>query len=942
MSKKHEPGMAYDMSKLNKIFAFLSVALLITTFWVFLDDYIRPWKAVQLEAMQIRQQKLKEQVEEANKAIDEEKLASLEQQLEQGREQVASRHDQIAKIEAEIEAIARDIKEETITNGRLNSQVSATTFNYEIANTNGDSSAAMLLKTLHQFKEDFALSRDRMKTLEEQQKKKMAELTEIREEVLTAQKGIEELTKTRDLLLLALAKTDVTPVFAVRNAPFVDFLDPTLKIQQLVIENIEDDRYFVQVPKVDRCITCHTFIDQPGYEDQVNPHKTHPNLDLMVGTDSKHPMKQFGCTTCHGGEGHRVLDFNAAAHIPQNDEQKAEWIEKYSWHEPHKIAQPMLKLQHTEAGCVKCHEGVVNLPGAEKLNQGWEKMEEYGCYACHKIEGWEHKRTPGPSLTKIPAKITKEFFKNWVWSPKGFNAHAKMPSFFMQSNNDKPEFAQKNVAEVNAIAEYIWDKADDYKPFARYQGGDKARGKELIKEVGCMGCHGVEGWDEESKKVGAYAGPFLTGIGTKIKSPDWLVSWLIKPDHYQEETIMPSFRLTDKEANDIAAYLLSLKNTKFESLRFEPLDKEIRDELLVGYFAAFDTLEVARQKVADMSDHERTLELGYRSVGKYGCYSCHDIEGFDGRAGIGPELTNEGSKPLTQFGFNQQHHLVEHSRDGWIHAHLKDPRRWDLGLDKSFNDLNRMPNYYMTDAEAELITLALLGQVSEVVPLKGMKLLTAHEKIANEGMHIVNKFSCVGCHAVDGWGGKILDMYDDPNEGPPQLNAQGFRTQTQWLYHFLDDVKPIRPWLKIRMPSFNLSNEERNKIVEGFQAKAKQQTFVEDTEKVKWEQGERAAAVKLFENLACATCHTQGFNNDPATAPDLHKTLPRLRPAWIESWLRLPHQYIPTTPMPAFWEGGESMEPEILGGDVDKQIQALVKYIMELSESNQPRSPMRR
>ena len=34
-------------------------------------------------------------------------------------------------------------------------------------------------------------------------------------------------------------------------------------------------------------------------------------------------MKEIGCTVCHGGEGHRVTDFNAAAHTPQNEEQKA-------------------------------------------------------------------------------------------------------------------------------------------------------------------------------------------------------------------------------------------------------------------------------------------------------------------------------------------------------------------------------------------------------------------------------------------------------------------------------------------------------------------------------------------------------------------------------------------------------------------------------------------
>lgn len=940
MSKKQEPGMAYDMSKLNKVFAILSIGLLITTFWVFLDDYIRPWKAVQLEALQIRQSKLQEKVEEAKKNIDQEKLAELEAQLAQGQKDAEGRSDQISKIQEEMNAIDRDIKQETIINGRLNSMVSATTFKYEIANTHGDANAKKLLKTLKDFKEDFEVSRDRMKMLESSMKEKTKLLDSLQSEKLQAEKSIEETTRTLDLLKLSLAKTNVDPIFAVRNAPFLDFLDPTLKIQQIVINNVTDDRYFVQVPKVDRCITCHTFISDPGYEDQPNPHKTHPNLELMVATDSKHPMKQFGCTSCHGGEGHRVHDFNSAAHIPQNDEQKAEWIEKYNWHEPHKIPQPMFKLQHTEASCVKCHQGVEHLPGADKLNTGWEKLEEYGCYACHKIEGWEHKRMPGPSLEKISSKVTKEFFKNWVWSPKGFNQHAKMPAFFAQSNNSKPEFMQKNIAEVNAMAEYIWDKAEGYKPFAKYQGGNADKGKELIKEVGCMGCHGVEGWDVESKKVGAYAGPYLTGTGSKVKSPDWLVSWLIKPSHYQENTIMPSLRLSDREANDIAAYLLSLKNSKFEKLKFEPLNEELRDELLVEYFAAFDTMEVAQQKVMAMSDRERTLELGYRSVGKYGCYSCHSIEGFDGRQGIGPELTKEGSKPLTQFGFNQQHD-IEHSRDGWIKAHLINPRRWDGGLDKPFKDLTRMPNFYMTDKEAESMTLAILGQVSDEVPLKGVKRLNAQEKLANEGMKVVNKYSCVGCHSIDGWGGKIVNMYDDANEGPPQLNQQGFRVQSDWLYHFLGNVKPIRPWLKVRMPSFNLSTEEKNKIVTGFQAKSSQPTFVANDEKVEWEPGERAAAVKLFEALACTSCHTTGFNKDQASAPNLYKAKPRLRPEWIEAWLHNPQKFMPGTVMPSFWEGGESLEEGFLGGDANKQVKALVKYILEIGEE-EIRSPMRR
>ena len=59
---KHEPGMAYDMEKLNKVFAFLSVIFLITVFWVFLDDYTRPWKKVQLDALKIKREKIQEKI----------------------------------------------------------------------------------------------------------------------------------------------------------------------------------------------------------------------------------------------------------------------------------------------------------------------------------------------------------------------------------------------------------------------------------------------------------------------------------------------------------------------------------------------------------------------------------------------------------------------------------------------------------------------------------------------------------------------------------------------------------------------------------------------------------------------------------------------------------------------------------------------------------------
>lgn len=932
MSENKEPGMAYSMPKLHKVMAILSFIFFVTTVWVFLDDYIRPWKAIQVEALQIKRRHTDEALKAASKELDEKKLAELNKSLAQGEEIVATRNTDIEKAEQELKVVLAKMKAQTIKNGVFNGDVSALNFQYESAQAHGDDKgAAKKLVKLRKLKAEFDAGKDNLKTLQAEEKIIRTRLADLNKEVLATQKSIKELTMKVTLLEAAKKTTDIDPIFALRNMPFLDYLDPTIKIQQIVINNVTDDRYFRQVPKVDRCITCHTFIDQPGFEKEKQPFRTHPKLDLMVGMESKHPMKVTGCTSCHGGEGQRVNDFASAAHMPDSKKQEHDWVEKYGWKEPHKVGSPMFTLSQTEAGCVKCHSGVELIPGATTLNEGRMAIEKNGCYACHKLEGWgENKRKPGPSLLKIASKVDKEWFKSWVWEPKSFNKHSKMPAFFRQSNNSKPEFVRLNMAEVNAIAEYVWDKSKPYAPTEKYRVGNAENGKKIISEVGCLGCHGVDGLEDQSLKIKAYGGPWLTGVGSKV-SPDWLVTWLKKPNHYQEDTIMPSFRLSDNEANDIATYLLSLRNKSFENITFAKFDLKARDELLTDYLSAFDTKASAAGKVAKMKDHDKTMELGKRSIGKYGCFSCHSIEGFDGYAPIGPELTKEGSKPITQFGYGIQHD-VPHTRDGWITAHLQNPRRWDIGIDKSFRDLQLMPNFYMSESEAKKITVALLGQTADVVPLAGIKRYNAGEALYNDAMKVAGKYNCMGCHQIDGLRGDILRGYaDDINQGPPRLVGQGHRVQTDWLYHFLQQPGPIRPWLAVRMPTFNLSVEERNKIVTGFQQGANQPTFVEPKMAVQWEPGEREGAVQLWNAYNCVSCHTTGFNNDTPLAPNLQLASKRLRPTWIKLWLTNPQAILPGTTMPAFFgdDGKTPIEPGIFEGNAEKQINALTKYVIE-------------
>lgn len=931
---KREPGMAYNTKKLNKFFAIIAVIFMIVTVWMMLDDYIRPWKAVQTKGMEIEQEFLERKIAETNKSLDPAKLKELESEIEKAKEVVDSNTAKLNELEKKQSLIKKKIYIQNMQNGTHGSLSGEYQFEYETAHMKGkDKKASRFQKLMAEQKKLFNEGRDNLKAFQAEDLQVSNEIKELKKYLTDSEKALSKFIGSRDRLLVAKSQVEKNFVWYLRNSPFIDYLDPTVKIRQVVMDNLTDDRYFVHTKKVDRCTTCHLHIDKKAdfFKELENPYKSHPRLEtLAVGIKSAHPIKKFGCTSCHGGEGHRVNDFNSAAHMPNNKEQEHEWVKKHHWHEPHKVPITMYPSKHSEASCTKCHQGLERIPMADTLNEGKELVQSYGCYGCHKVKGWEHLKKPGPSLHKITAKTNKKFIKNWIWAPHTFNPNSRMPAYFGQSNNSKPEFMRKNIAEVNAMAEYIVEKAKNYKPKYVHQKGDAEKGKELIQTIGCIACHQVEGIDEPYNKVKSKRGPYLTGTGSKV-DPNWLVSWLMDPSSHQKDTVMPSFRLKEKEANDISTYLLTLRNKKFEGLEFEPMNLEVRDELLAGYFSQFDPIAFAKKKIAKMSDKERTIELGKRTIGKYGCYSCHNIPGFSNdRPPIGPELTNVGSKQVHQFGFGQQKQ-VDHNRHAWFRAHLENPRRWDIGVPKSFGDLNRMPNFYLEKSEIEKMTTFLLGQVSDYIPLAGQHVLSEKEAVAEKGRKVANKFNCYGCHKIDGRGGSISAAYeDDLNAGPPWLVKEGHRVYPDWLYKFFNKVEPIRPYLQVRMPSFKFTEEERNLLVNHFVRDADQSTFYE-TPKVTWEPGEREAAVKIFNELACISCHSIGFNNEEAQGPSLWKAHKRLRKSWIKKWITNPTAIQEYTPMPNFWEGGtESAVEGVLDDDPKRQIEAITKYVLEL------------
>ena len=117
-----------------------------------------------------------------------------------------------------------------------------------------------------------------------------------------------------------------------------------------------------------------------------------------------------------------------------------------------------------------------------------------------------------------------------------------------------------------------------------------------------------------------------------------------------------------------------------------------------------------------MTADQKTLFAGERLISRYGCFGCHNIPGFENAQPIGTELTEAGSKLISQLDFGFLN--IEHSRHAWYEQKLKDPRIFDVGRVKRPEELLKMPNFHFSDSEINSIAMVLVSMVKDKVPLE--------------------------------------------------------------------------------------------------------------------------------------------------------------------------------------------------------------------------------
>lgn len=656
--------------------------------------------------------------------------------------------------------------------------------------------------------------------------------------------------------------------------------------------------------------------------------RTHPQrFDLLVRS---HPPDQFGCTVCHGGQGAQTkgimhLEFRHGA-------------EDHHWNDPLtdevEVLGQKFKGAFVEAKCEKCHREELTINGAPLLTRGKKLFVEAGCWGCHPTEGYNDLPKRGPTLTGLVSKTTPGWLQAWISHPRGWRPYTRMPNFWPGAvdprsvSHPASETAEQTLArhqgvrasEVAQIAAYLWVTS---RPAALAQpparAGSPQKGKALFDAVGCRACHVAEEGSaarrSEASATRDYA-PNLWNVADKA-SPEWLYAWIKNPRALWSDTKMPDLRLGDEEAADVTAYLSTLRSG-------------------ASYPAPPEYAPGERARL------EQQAQQGKALINKYGCSGCHVIKGFENSQKIGTELSEHGRKDPKLLDFGDVKYFTEapehrETYASWVWTKLHTPRIFGYELVET-----RMPQFDFSDDEALSILTFLKGQTGErdALPRELVPGLDGPKLAVLTGERLVFWNGCRNCHEVERRGGVVRDLFNEDNQSsaPPIITGEGAKVQPPWLFAFLKEPSPLRPWLEIRMPTFHFSDEDAGTLVKYF-ASASRKSFPYLTVDVPRPPPEKAReAMALFGALQCTKCHVVGKlapKQDPrSAAPDFLLARKRLRPDWIPLWLREPNALMEGTRMPSFWDPDPTAPAphKTFGGDKQAQMEALRDLLMHLGE----------
>ena len=327
-----------------------------------------------------------------------------------------------------------------------------------------------------------------------------------------------------------------------------------------------------QLNRAERCTSCHLAIERPAQALDRQPFTAHPGDYLK-----HHPVEQFGCVSCHGGQGQATEVQAAHGEVPH-------------WE------QPLLRGPLVQASCGKCHGDIAAIQAeAPLLAQGRALFKQHGCVGCHALRGvgqtvsvelgdMGNKPLQQLDFTFIRGPHTLptwlfEHFKNPQATTPGFRKEelptgeeeifpSPMPNYgFTDEEATALTVYMLSLTDEKLPSNYVVPALPEPKPV--FASAVEA-GREVFQRFGCAACHGAHG--QGGRKNWNYLHgqeePALTFV-RELYTKEELKSFIqrgkqpvdrLDPHRPVPPLYMPAWRekIQGQDLDHLAEYLLSL------------------------------------------------------------------------------------------------------------------------------------------------------------------------------------------------------------------------------------------------------------------------------------------------------------------------------------------------------------------------------------------------